>query len=249
MSAPRAGSPSWVPEGRSVYNGLLVKVQKRFSHRYQFIASYALQKNTAVTANVNLDNYFAGYGPNLARQNLNIAGVAMAPWGLKLSVNSAIISSTPVTPIITGIDLNGAGNTSFPLFEAVSGLSYNCFNYGCGKAQLAAAADSFNATWAGKRALNGTTIPKLTLPSNYDLGTPIFSQDFRVSKEIAVKERYRFIAFAELFNAFNIANLTYAATPTLNSSAFGQPTGRVGQASTFGSFGPRAVQVGARFTF
>ena len=28
----------WVPEGRSVYDGLLVKLQKRFSHRYQFVA-------------------------------------------------------------------------------------------------------------------------------------------------------------------------------------------------------------------
>jgi hypothetical protein len=164
-------------------------------------------------------------------------------------VNSSIISPTPVNPIITGIDLNGAGNANFPLFEAVSGLSYNCFNYGCDKSQLATATDSFNSTWAGKKALNGATIPKLTLPSNYDLGTPVFSQDFRVSKEFAAKERYRFMAFAEFFNAFNIANLTYAATPTLNSSAFGQPTGRVGQASTFGSFGPRAVQVGARFSF
>src|SRR5579864_3121375 len=249
MSAPRAGSPSWVPEGRSVYNGLLVKVQKRFSHRYQFIGSYALQKNSAVTASVNLDNYFAGYGPNLPRQNLNIAGVVNAPWGFKLSVNSSIISSTPVNPIISGIDLNGAGNTSFPLFEAVSGLSYNCFNYGCGKPELAAGIDAFDSTWAGKKALNGATIPKLTLPSNYDLGTPIFSQDFRVTKELTVKERYRFLVFGEFFNAFNIANLTYATTPTLNSSAFGQPTGRVGQASTFGSGGPRAIQVGGRFTF
>jgi hypothetical protein len=243
------GITFWVPEGRSVYSGLLVKVQKRFSHRYQFTASYALQKNEVVSATVNLDNYFAAYGPNLPRQNLNIAGVVNAPWGFKLSVNSSFISATPVNPIISGIDLNGSGNTSFPLFEAVSGLSYNCFNYGCGKSDLTSAIDSFNSSWFGKKALNGATIQKLTLPSNYDLGTPIFSQDFRVSKELALKERYRFMVFGEFFNAFNIANLTYAATPTINSSAFGQPTGRVGQASTFGSGGPRAIQVGGRFSF
>jgi len=89
----------------------------------------------------------------------------------------------------------------------------------------------------------------LSIPSNYDLGTPIFSQDFRITKEFAIRERYRFSAFGEFFNAFNIANLTYNASPTVNSSAFGQPTGRVGQASTFGSGGPRAIQVGGRFTF
>jgi len=39
------------------------ELQKRFSHRYQFTASYALQKNLTQSAAVNLDNYGAGYGP------------------------------------------------------------------------------------------------------------------------------------------------------------------------------------------
>jgi len=89
----------------------------------------------------------------------------------------------------------------------------------------------------------------LPLPSNYDLGTPGFSQDFRISKEFSVRERVRFMGLGEFFNAFNIANLTYSVTPVLNSAVFGQPTGRVGQASTFGSGGPRAIQEGGRFSF
>src|SRR5262249_15488188 len=35
----------WVPEGRTVYDGLLVKLNKRFSNHFNFQASYALQKN------------------------------------------------------------------------------------------------------------------------------------------------------------------------------------------------------------
>ncbi|HTS46589.1 MAG TPA: carboxypeptidase-like regulatory domain-containing protein [Bryobacteraceae bacterium] len=246
------GITFWVPEGRSVYNGLLVKLDKRFSNRYQFTASYALQslRSTAAgTALVDLDNYFASYGPVLPRHNLNVAGVVDIPWGFKLSVNSSIISSNPVNPIITGIDLNGSGNTNYPLFEAVPGLSYNCFNAGCGKSDLVKAVNAFNSTLAGTKALNGATIPKLTIPSDYGFGTPIFSQDFRITKELKFKERFTFMVFGEFFNAFNIANLTYSAAPILNSSAFGQPTGRVGQSSTFGSGGPRAIQVGGRFTF
>jgi hypothetical protein len=72
----------------------------------------------------------------------------------------------------------------------------------------------------------------------------------------------------EMFNAFNISNLTVTST-TLDPAntalpgysisngvvtpgvgqtySFGQASSRVGQ--TFGSGGPRAVQVGARFTF
>ena len=246
------GVTFWVPEGRSVYNGLLVKLDKRFSNRYQFTASYALQSLDATAAGaglVNLDNYFASYGPVLPRHNLNVAGVIDIPWGFKLSVNSSIISSNPVNPIVTGIDLNGSGNTNFPLFEAVPGLSYNCFNAGCGKSDVAKAISTFNSTLAGTKARNGATIPKLTLPSDYGFGTPIFSQDFRITKELRFKERFTFMVFGEFFNAFNIANLTYSPTPILNSPAFGQPTGRVGQASTFGSGGPRAIQVGGRFTF
>jgi Carboxypeptidase regulatory-like domain len=249
------GITFWVPEGRSVYDGLLVKVVKRFSQRYQFVTSYALQKLVTVnSAAANLDNFFASYGPALPRHNLNVAAVVDAPWGFKLSVNSSIISSNPVNPVITGIDLNGSGNTTFPLSEAAPGLNYNCFNYGCDKSDLTKAIAYFNANVAtastGKKALNGVAIPTLSLPTgSWGLGTPIFTQDFRITKELAIKERYRFSLFGEFFNAFNISNLTYSAAPTINSVAFGQPTGRVGQASTFGSGGPRAIQVGGRFSF
>ncbi len=242
----------WVPEGRSVYDGLLLKLQKRMTHRYQFTASYALQKSLGESATVNLNNYFAGYGPVLPRHNLNVAGVVSLPFGFTISVNSSIISSTPMTPTISGIDLNGGGTTTFRLSQAVSNISYNCFNQGCGKTELAAAVASFNSTWAGKTALNGPVIPQLILPPHYSLGTPIFSQDFRVTKEFRVKERYRFSVFSEFFNAFNISNLLYSnftldTVKAVQTYAFGQPSNRLGQ--VFGSGGARAIQLGTRFSF
>jgi hypothetical protein len=242
----------WVPEGRSVYDGLLVKLQKRLSHHFQFVASYAMQKLLAENAAVDLDNYFNGYGPALPRHNLNIAGFGDLPWGLKLTLNSSLISRPPITPTISGIDLNGSGNTTYPLSEADPNLGYNCFNAGCGKQDLANAVSYFNTTWAGKKAMNGVTIPALTLPSNYGLGAPILSQDMRLTKDIAFAERYHMAVFAELFNVLNIANLsgfnyTLDAVKTPQTYAFGQATGRVNQ--VFGSGGPRALQLGARFSF
>jgi hypothetical protein len=72
-------------EGRAVYNGLLVKLNKRFSSRYQFVASYALQTNsstaTSAATTFNLNNLFASYGDVLARQNLNVAAIVRLPWG------------------------------------------------------------------------------------------------------------------------------------------------------------------------
>lgn len=80
-------------------------------------------------------------------------------------------------------------------------------------------------------------------------------QDFRLTKSVKVKERYEFKIFGELFNAFNIANLTgysfsldkAAANPATQTYSFGQPTQRAAQ--SFLSGGPRTFQLGARFSF
>ncbi|HLG98604.1 MAG TPA: carboxypeptidase regulatory-like domain-containing protein [Bryobacteraceae bacterium] len=236
----------WVPEGRSVYDGLLVKFQKRMSRGFQYVVSYALQKElTVVAPTLNLNNYFSTYGPNLPRHNLNIAGLGNLPWGFKLSVNTSIISRTPVMPTIAGYDLNGAGSTTLPLALAVPGLGYNCFNAGCGKSDLTKAVAAFNSTLVGTKDARGTLIKPISLPSDYQFGDPTLDTDVRLTKEFAYRERYRLSLFGEAFNAFNIANLTgysYVIGPS-----FGQPTARFNQ--VFGSGGPRALQVGGRITF
>ncbi len=257
IPGPQCSSGSitfWLDEGRTVYDGMLVKLQKRLSHRNQFIVSYALQKQLNMSA-IDLDDLRAGYGPNLARHNLNVAGLINLPWGLELSVNNSIISRTPVTPTVAGVDLNGSGNTNFPITEAVPGLNYNCFAAGCGKAQLTQAINYWNANIAGGKDARGQAIPKLFQPTSYQFGDPIYDTDFRLTKHFVYKEHYTLSVFGEMFNAFNIANLsgysfvlnTLSANPATQAQSFGRPTNRILQ--TFGSGGPRAIQVGARFTF
>lgn len=56
---------------------------------------------------------------------------------------------------------------------------------------------SFNATYAGT-----------VVPPDYQFGDSTFAQYFRLTKTSTFKERYRFLVFGEMFNAFNIANLT-----------------------------------------
>ncbi|HTS76670.1 MAG TPA: carboxypeptidase-like regulatory domain-containing protein [Bryobacteraceae bacterium] len=256
----------WTPEGRSVYDGLLAKVQKRFAHRFQFVASYAFQKLMSENAGVDLDNYFAGYGPSLASQNFNLAGTVNLPWGFVISLNSSMISRAPVMPTVPNIDFNGSGNTSPALSLLDPNLSYHCFNAGCGKAQLQSAVEYYNLHYAGQTALNGQKAPYLVLPPNYGLSQPLITQDMRITKEFTYKERYHLAVFGEFFNVLNVANVTVGngnldiAAPgfTVGSNglvnpgptqayAFGQPNSRIGQ--VFGSGGPRAIQVGARFSF
>jgi hypothetical protein len=134
-------------------------------------------------------------------------------------------------------------------------LAYNSLNAGTSREQLANLVTQYNATYAGTKSAQGGVIPKLILPSNYAFGSPIFSQDLKLSKIFSYKERYKLEIRGEMFNAFNISNTggysftldTQAATAAQQTFAFGQATSRLGQ--SLGQGGPRAVQVGARFTF
>jgi hypothetical protein len=244
----------WPDWGRTVYDGLLTKLQKRMSNHYQFTASYAFQKSLNISP-IDLDNLRAGYGQNLAHHNLNISAVGELPWGIKVSLNSSMISRAPFNPIVSGVDLNGSGNTSYPITEAVSGMQNACFAVGCSQSQLASAIQTWNSTLAGTKDARGTVLPKLILPPNYSFGSPVITQDIRVTKEFTARERYKLSTFVEVFNALNIANLsgyssalnTLSANPATQAYTFGQPTSRVLQ--TFGSGGPRALQVGARLSF
>jgi hypothetical protein len=264
------GITFWNGQGRSVYDGLLVKVNKRLSHRVQFIVSYAYQKQLA--ENVwDDEHYMAGYGQDLAHHNLNVSGTVQMPWGFLLSVNSSFISRSPQVAQVSGLDLPGTAPAGSS--EPLPTMPYGCLAVGCSKSQLAAAVASYNANYVGKPSAQGAASPNpgpLVVPSDYQFGDPIFSQDFRLTKTFTYKEKYRLSILGEMFNAFNISNLTYpsftldtlASGCTLASNgysvgscaagasqtyAFGQPTGRVGQ--TFGQGGARAVQVGARFQF
>jgi hypothetical protein len=260
----------WTDQGRAIYEGLLVKVQKRFANHFQFVTSYALQR--ATTENVWDDtNYAAGYGQYLPHHNLTVSVTVNLPVGFTLSMNSSYISATPTTPSIatsTGYILPGtvpAGSS-----EPLKGVAYGSLNAGCDHACLQSAVSAYNSTIVGSVNAKGAVIPttsSIILPKNYAFGAPTVTQDFRLTKTFTFKERYKLNILGEMFNAFNIANLTgysqsldtgaagnicqqgsvVAGSAGSQSCSYGQPTSRAGQ--NFGSAGPRAAQVGARFTF
>ena len=239
----------WTPGGRSVYNAMLVKVNKRFARRYQFTASYALNDQHGYNGLVDLNHWNASWGPQGSRHILNVSGVVDLPGGFQLGLISEFSSKGPIMPFISGVSLTGDGSTSAPL----PGLAFNCLNAGCGTADLQRAVASWNQTYAGTKDALGKTIPAVVLPQNYALGHNFSSQDVRLTKTFKYRERYKLSIFAEAFNIFNIANLSgYSfnldqVTPTNQNFSFGQPTSRAGQ--VFGSGGPRAFQLGGRVQF
>ena len=234
----------WTPGGRSTYNAMLLKLDKRFSNHFLFTVSYALTNNHGLNGVNNLDKYDSTWGPQGGRHSLNVSGIVELPWGFQLGLISSMGSKGPLTPTVSGVDLDGDGTTVEPL----PGLSWNCINRGCGKTELAAAVAAWNTKYpVGSKDARGSAIPQLSLPARYDLGDNFSSQDIRISKKFTFKENYKLSIFTEMFNVFNIANLGGYNFTVNTSGAFGQATSRGNQ--VFGSGGPRAVQLGARFEF
>ena len=243
----------WTPAGRNVYNGLLVKLDKRFSRRYQFTASYAFQHQYGYNSIYNYNDYSQSWGPQGGHHILNISGVVDLPWGFQLGLISSTSSAGPIEPTIGGVDLNGSGaGTTTPL----PGFPLNGINNGASVPAMVSAINTWNSTMAGKQDARGKTIPFIQVPSgNAFYGRVGESQDLRLTKTFTFKERYRLSLFGEVFNVLNYANIggasysldTASSASSVVPSVFGIPTQRSGQ--TFGSGGPRAEQIGARFIF
>jgi Carboxypeptidase regulatory-like domain len=85
------------------------------------------------------------------------------------------------------------------------------------------------------------------LPANTQIGgDSLISQDLRLTKRFHFSERTSLDLMGEVFNLFNIANLTGFSTEDVGPGNL-TPTNR--QTSIFGTGGPRAFQFAAKFRF
>jgi len=245
--------------GRARYKGLLVRAEKRFADRAQFLASYAFGSYVGTNGTgvgtteapggrvfgFNNDNWFENYGPMPTdmRHILNLSGFANLPWRLQVAFSISANSLQPFAPFVSGVDFNGDGTRD----DLLPGTKVNQFNRGRDRDDLAQLVDSYNRTFAGKKTLGGQTAPPLTLPVDYSFNDSFFTQDLRLSHTVKLgRESVRLVVFGEVFNLFNTANFVQYGS-NLASAAFGQPGARFNQ--VFGSGGPRAFQFGARMGF
>lgn len=241
-----------VNAGRATYKGLLVRADKRFSHGFQLLGSWAFSQNTGTTVNdasnrpigLNLDDYLSNRGPLTidVTHIFNLAGVVQLPSRFLLGFNFSYSSKLPFSPYIGGIDFNGDGTTD----DLLPGTTMNQFNRGLGRGDLEHLVAEFNQNYAGKLDAKGATIPHITLPEQYWFGDNFHSLDLRLSRTFTFEKRLKISLIGEAFNLYNAANLS-GHSPNLAANGFGQPGGRFTQ--VFGSGGPRAFQFGARVSF
>ena len=246
----------WQAASNQTYKGLLFRADKRFSHGFQVLGSYAVSRNTGTAGTggntasgsngpgFNLDNWQENPGPLITDYShiANVAGVVRMPWKSELGFNFSYSSAPPFSPIVGGIDFNGDGTTG----DLLRGTTVGSFNRGLGTADLARLVSQFNQTYGGTTDTHGRAIPRVALPARYSLDHGFQSLDLRWSRALLFGERWRLSLIGEVFNLYNAANLT-GYSNDLTSAAFGQPTARNTQ--LFGSGGPRAFQLAMRVSF
>ena len=185
--------------------------------------------------------------------------------GWRVAGISSFSSGPPLTVFVDGVSLTGSSELQPNLLDGAGfgqiGRSINSVE------KLNTLISNWNSTRAGKLDAFGRTIPALALlPTDGTIrfGDSRISQDVRLTKTFKVRERLKIDLIGEVFNLFNIANLTGYDTnlilPTTADCAsatctaaeikglgFLQPTDRAVQ--VFGYGGPRAFQFALRVTF
>jgi hypothetical protein len=264
--------------GFSTYAGLLARVDRRFRNGFQFTASYALSKFEAFGGDAlglgagitNLNNFRDDFGPAALdrKHRFVFSAIYELPFyrndanfwkrnvlgNWTVSLISTAFSGTPQSIFLPDfVDLTGTGTFATYLPGTRGGsIGREIKTVG----QLNELIRNYNATLAGGTDLHGTPLIALAeLPADTPIGgDSVISQDLRLTKTISFNERYRVSLIGEVFNLFNVPNLTnvndfvlaHEGTPA-NEITTLRPTQRT--TSVFGTGGPRSFQFGVRFNF
>ena len=246
---------------KTKYDGLLLSVEKRFAHRYQFRAAYTLSKafNYANDDQIpfsngplNPNNLQLEYGPtpNDQRHRFIFAGVFDLPAGFHLSPIVTLASGVPMDILVPG------GTQRIPQLQRNAGG--RLFHTG---AELNAFIQQINA--AG--GFGGSPLPLVSNDARFS--DSFSSVDLRLAKVFKLGERVTVEPMVEVFNLFNVTNVLGVSKSNysgfanvlvrdsndstnpgfLRSSSFGRPVTTAG--GVFGSGGPRAFQFAARVNF
>ena len=244
------------------YDGMLLNVQKRFSNRYSFNASYTLQKSFNYSNddqipfqvpplnpnNLRLDK---GPPPNEERHRFTFHAVVDMPYEFQLSPIYTLASGVPFD-IVLPPDL---GSTRIPVLQR--NAAGRTFSTG---SELNAFINQFNA---GRPLASRLPLVR----DDLQLGDSFQSLDLRLTKTFRLSENFNIQGIAEVFNLFNVTNVrgvnnvnfsgfqntllrdssNTADSGFLRSSRFGSAIQTAG--GVFGTGGPRAFQFAVRVNF
>lgn len=246
---------------KTKYDGLLLSVEKRLSSRYQFRASYTLSKafNYAnddqipfSNGPVNPNNVQLEYGPtpNDRRHYFTFSGAVELPYGFQVAPIVTLASGVPMDILLPD------ASSRIPVLQR-----------NAGGRQFKTGAD-LNRFLNQLNAAGGVNRQRLPLVRDDVRFNDSFSSfDLRFSKVFRFGDKAQLEPMLEVFNLFNVTNILGVSNVNysgfsnvlirdsnnanepgfLRSSSFGSPITTAG--GVFGSGGPRAFQVAAKFSF
>lgn len=233
--------------GRNDYRAILMKLEKRFTDRYQFTASYSWSRTRGFDYTRDLTNAFAfpGFTGSDRRHSFVFSGLVRMPWGINASLIATYESGAPLSATLPGAnnsDLNGDGTNN----DFLPGVGWNELNRGIDADQLRSLVDAYNQQFAGKNAPRGGQFPGIALPSSFDFSDSFQSHDLRLAKEFNLyEEKLRLELIGEVFNLFNIGNKGgYSGSL---DAGFGIPTNKANPILGIG--GPRIFQIAGKIKF
>ncbi|HEX6878771.1 MAG TPA: TonB-dependent receptor [Terriglobales bacterium] len=257
---PVAGGPDTVTNIESSvntkYDAMLVSYRKRFEGHAEFNIAYTLSKSFNYSnddqipfthAPLDPNNLQLEYGPtpNDQRHRFVFSGTANLPWSFRFSPIWTIASGVPMDILMPD------GSSRIPLLGR---------NAGGRQFHTGSELNTFLQQVNAGGGIGGQMLP--LVDNNARFNDSFQSFDMRLGRTFKFGDRLQLQALCEVFNLFNKSNIlgrsniNYSGfqnvlAPDQNdpthSSSFGKPVNSAG--GIFGSGGPRAFQLGARFSF
>lgn len=199
------------------------------------------------------DNQFRDgeFGPTRfdERHRVVVSGVFDLPYGFQLAPIMQLASSRPYSPT-TGLDIDGDGlATNDRLCAGVDPLAVFAVR---GNSTAIRTLNPRGCTQAEVNSQRSGFIVR-TDGTVEERSGRFFNLDLRATKTFSFGERYRLAGYADLYNLFNIENLSYAnrfgLSPATSAGGYLQPVSLYGP-----GFGPPVgrpftLQLGLRFQF
>ncbi len=238
------------------YDSLLIKVERRRSKNFNFLAAYTFAKSLTMSQdfqivgtdnpNVNVDK---GAPPNDIRHRFSFSGIYNAPLGINISSIFTLESNVPV-------NIRLDDGSRLPIAQ---------INAGARQFRTGAALNAFIQQINMGGGVNGDPLPFVA--NEIKLGDSLSSLDLRVNKEFKLTDSLSIQGIAEVFNVFNVTNIRGSRNSNfsgiqnvlvrdssnpndpgfLRSSSFGRRIENAG--GVFGTGGPRAFQFAVRVSF
>ncbi len=186
---------------KTKYDGLLLSLEKRFSNRYQFRASYTLSKafNYAnddqipfSSGPVNSNDLQLEYGPtpNDRRHYFTFSGAVELPYGFQLAPLVTLASGVPMDILLPD------ASSRIPVLQR---------NAGGRQFKTAGALNRFIQQFNAAGGVNGQPLPLVRDDARFSDSFSSF--DLRLSKVFRLGEKARLEPIVEVFNLFNVTNI------------------------------------------